>query len=369
MTLSARLFKSSLRWEGALVVVLFLEIAVFGLLQPRFLNFDRLLASTADFAYLGIIALPLAIVMMTGGIDISIGSIVSLSSICTGISYQLGGNIWMAAAVGIAVAVLAGLVNGLAIVSTGAQPMVITLGSQFLFAGLALGVSGLVGVSSFEGIAGFPDDFVELSNGTTLGLPNMLLIFLALAGVFAVLLHKTAFGRRVRLLGANARAARYSGFKVHSITIRTYLLSALGAGIAGVLLTSYVASARADIGANVLLPVLTLVVIGGVSMFGGEGTLVGVILATFVIGYLQQGLRFMGMTESEVAVATGTALIVVASLRWWTARGAEHFRNRRVRRQHTSQQSTGGFSSQTGTAQPHPSATHAAVSGTSETAK
>ena len=368
MTLPARLFRSALRWEGALVVVLLLEIAVFGLLQPRFLNFDRLLASTADFAYLGIVALPLAIVMMTGGIDISIGSIVSLSAICTGITYQLGTSIWLAVAVGIAVALVAGLINGLAITVTGAQPMVITLGSQFLFAGLALGVSGLVGVSSFEGIAGFPDDFVELSNGTTLGLPNMLLIFLALGALFALLLHKTAFGRKVRLLGANAPTARYSGFKVHSITIRTYLLSALGAGIAGVLLTSYVASARADIGANVLLPVLTLVVIGGVSMFGGEGTLVGVILATFVIGYLQQGLRFMGMTESEVAVATGTALIVVASLRWWTARGAEHFRNRRVRRQPITREIKPEIPARADTAQPQQSAPKSAARGTSEIA-
>ncbi|WP_182113861.1 MULTISPECIES: hypothetical protein [unclassified Actinotalea] len=320
------------RWEGALVVVLAVEILVFGALNPRFLDPTRLIGSTSDFLYLGIIALPLAIVMMTGGIDISIGSIVSLSAIVTGVLFANGTNIWLACVGGLAAALLAGLVNGGAILLTGANPMVITLGTQFLFAGLAVGISGLANVSSFEGISGLPDGFVEIGNGKTFGLPNMLLIFGVAAVVFTVLLHGTSFGRQARLIGANPRAAVYSGFSVGRITLTGYLLTALGAGVAGLLLTSYLASARADIGSSVLMPVLTLVVIGGVSMFGGEGTIGGVVIAAFVIGFLQQGLRFAGMTESQVAVATGTALVAVASLRWWTSHAAERFKNQRARR-------------------------------------
>lgn len=322
-------------WEGALVVVLILELLVFGALNPRFLDPARLIGSTSDFLYLGIIALPLAIVMMTGGIDISIGSIVSLSAIVTGVLFANGTDIWLACAGGLAAALLAGLVNGCAILLTGANPMVITLGTQFLFAGLAVGISGMANVSSFEGISGLPDPFVAIGNGETLGLPNMLLIFAVAAVAFTVLLHGTSFGRQARLIGANPRAAVYSGFSVTRITLISYLLTALGAGVAGLVLTSYLASARADIGASVLMPVLTLVVIGGVSMFGGEGTIGGVVIAAFVIGFLQQGLRFAGMAEPQVAVATGTALVVVASMRWWTSHAAEWLKNQRARRRRT----------------------------------
>lgn len=321
------------RWEGALVVVLIAQILIFGMLNPRFLNLDRLISSSSDFVYLGIIALPLAIVMMTGGIDISIGSMVSLTAIVTGVCFSNGLNIWLAAFIGILTALVAGVINAALILSTGANPMVITLGTQFLFAGMAIGISGLANVSAFEGISGMPDSFVQISNGDIAGIPNMLIIFAVIAGVFAFILHGTTFGRQARLLGANPKAATYAGFPIRRVTYLAYGLTALGSGITGVLMTSYVASARADIGAQVLLPVLTLVVIGGVSMYGGEGTIVGVVIATFVIGYLQQGLRFSGLSESEVSVATGAALVLVASLRWWTHHVAERIKNQKVKKQ------------------------------------
>lgn len=324
--------RGSMRWEVALVVVLVAELAVFGAMNPRFLDLERLLYSLSDFVYLGIVALPLALVMMTGGIDISFGSVASLAAIVTGVTFQAGLGIWTAAAVGLVAAALAGLVNGAAILITGAQPMVITLGSQFLFAGLALGASGLGGVSSFEGISGLPESFLALGGGRTLGLPNMLLIFALLAAVFAVVISSTPFGRQARLMGANPRAATYAGFRTERVVLGVYLLTALAAGLVGLLLTSYVGSARADIGAGLLMPVLTLVVIGGVSMYGGEGSIGGVVIATFVIGFLQQGLRFMGLSENQVAVATGAALVLVASLRWWTGHWSESWKNRRARR-------------------------------------
>ncbi|WP_256829555.1 ABC transporter permease [Ornithinimicrobium faecis] len=291
-----------------------------------------MLNSTSDFVYLGIIAMPLALVMITGGIDISFGSVASLSAIITGVTFQAGLNIWLAVLVGLAAAFVAGLVNAALIVSTGAQPMVITLGTLFLFAGLALGASGLGGVSSFEGISGLPPSFVALASGKTLGVPNMLVIFLVVAVVFAVLLGKSSYGRQARLIGANPKAAAYAGLSIGKVITVSYVLTALCAGFVGILLTSYLSSARADIGDALLMPTLTLVVIGGVSMYGGEGSIGGVLIATFVIGFLQQGLRFMGMTENQVAVVTGSALVVVASLRWWSGHFRERVKNRRVQR-------------------------------------
>lgn len=331
MTGFMKRLRANLRWESALVLVLILELAVFGILSPSFLEPARLIGSTTDYVYLGVIGLALALVMITGGIDISIGSIVGLAAVAIGVSYSLGVNIWLSAIVGLAVGSAAGALNGVAILSTGAQPMVITLGTQFLFAGIALSLSGLLGVSAYEGIGGLPDAYLAVGGGDILGIPSMLIIFAVISGVFWFLLQRTVFGRRVRLLGANPGAARYAGFPVRGITVGVYALTGLAAAIAAVLLTSYLGSARSDLGTSVLMPVLTLVVIGGVSLFGGEGTISGVIVATFVVGVLQQGLRFQGLTEQQVLIGTGTALVAVASVRWWSGRIAERLKNSRSR--------------------------------------
>lgn len=326
-------WKSLIRWETALVFVLILELVVFGAIEPRFVDPARLLRSMSDFVYLGIAAMPLAMIMITGGIDISFGSIASLSAIVAGVIFVNSGNMAVGLIAGIAVGLLCGIVNGLFITTTKSIPMVITLGTQFLFAGLALGVSGLGGVSSFEGISGLPDWFNEISNGKLFGVPNLLIIFLIFAAAFWFLMSRTTFGRKIYLYGMNPRAAAYAGFRINKLLISAYAGMGLVAGVVGLLLTSYVGSARADMGGSLLMPVLTLVVIGGISMNGGEGSLLGVVIATFVIGFLQQGLRFTGLNENEVAVVTGGVLILVASLRWWSTRGSEAMKNRRVKKQ------------------------------------
>lgn len=325
--------KGFARWEVGLVGVLVLELIIFGALNSKFLDPTRMLYSMSDFIYLGIIALPLAIVMITGGIDISFASVASLSAIVMGVSFKSGADIWVAVAIGLLVSCIAGLLNALLIIVTRASPMVITLGTQFLFAGIALAASGIGGVSAFEGVSGFPEAFNQLAGGRLFGVPNMVIVFAIFAVLFAVLLSRTTFGRQARLIGANPSAARYAGFRSDAVITGAYVLTSLSAGVVGILLSSYVGSARADVGASLLMPVLTLVVIGGVSMYGGEGSIFGVVVATFVIGFLQQGLRFARLTENEVAVFTGVILVAVASLRWWSGRWSERVRNGRVRRE------------------------------------
>ncbi len=325
--------KSLPKWETSLALVIIAEILIFGAINPRFLDPIRLLSSTSDFVAAGILALPLAMIMLSGGIDISFGSIVSLAAITTGVAYLLSGSMVVGIVAGILIGIVAGFINGSLIVNTGAAPMVITLGTQFLFAGLALGVSGLGGVSAFEGISNLPEWFNEIGIGKLIPyIPNMLLIFVLIAVSFWVLISKTSFGRQVRLLGMNPSAARYAGLNITKINLIMYSIMGATAGLVGILLTSYFGSSRPDVGVTLLMPALTLVVVGGVSMFGGEGSVLGVVLATFVIGYLQQGLRFAGMTEHQVTVIVGTVLVVTAALRWWAVRGSESYRNRKAQR-------------------------------------
>lgn len=320
------------RWETALAGTVVFEFIVFTLINPNFANPARVLRSMPDFIYLGIAALPLAIIMLSGGIDISFGSVASLSAITAGVVFVRTGSMVMGVTLALLVSLLCGLANGLLITTTKSIPMVITLGTQFLFAGLALGVSGLGGVSSFEGISGLPAWFNAISNGRLLGVPRLIWIFVITAFVFAFIMSKTTFGRQIRLIGVNVETADYAGFRTSRLLVTAYALMGLTAGLVGLLLTSYVGSARADVGIPLLMPVLTLVVIGGISMNGGEGSITGVIIATFVIGFLQQGLRFVGLNENEVAVVTGFVLIVVASLRWWTIAGSEKFKNLKARK-------------------------------------
>ena len=218
-----RFLKSLPKWETSLALVIIVEILIFGAINPRFLVPIRLLSSSSDFVAAGMLALPLAMIMLSGGIDISFGSIVSLGAITTGVAYLLSGSMVVGMVAGLIAGLVAGLINGGLIVYTGAAPMVITLGTQFLFAGLALGVSGLGGVSAFEGISNLPDWFNEIGIGKLIpAVPNMLVIFLVLAGIFWVLISKTTFGRQVRLLGMNPHAAKDAGLNITKINHGRY---------------------------------------------------------------------------------------------------------------------------------------------------
>lgn len=319
------------RWEVGLLAVLVLEIIVFGTANPIFFDMNKLLLTTPDFIYLGIAALPLGMIMMTGGIDISFGSVASLAAITAGVVFTTTKSMLLGIVVSILVGLACGLVNGLLIVTTKAQPMVLTLGTMFLFAGLALGVSGISGVSAYEGIGNFPAWFNQIAYGATFGLPNLFIAFIVASLVFYLLMSKTSFGRQMRLIGVNTQAASYAGFSVSRLLVTGYVVMGAMAAVVGVLLCSYFGSARPDIGSGLLLPVLTLVVIGGVSMFGGEGNMIGIVIATLVIGVLQQGIRYAGMDENAVSVVTGSVLVAVSVIRWWGGRWSELLRNRRNR--------------------------------------
>ncbi len=317
-------------WEAALVFLLAGIILAFGTVNDSFLNLDNLLYSSSDFAHIMLAALPLTLVIITGGIDISIASVMGLAAVVLGVTWQAGANIFVAMGIALLVGVVAGAFNGLLVANTDVNPLVITLGTLFLYSGIARGIAGSLGASGYEGISGLPRNFTRLAHGSVGPVPYPLIIIVVLVGLYSFLLHGTRFGRSLYLIGVNAEAARFSGVPVKRVIVLAYTLSGLGSALAGAMLTAYFTSARSDLGSEALLPTITAVVLGGTDILGGSGTILGTFLATLALGYLKQGLLAVGVTSDVSQVVIGSLLIVVVAVKLLTADLSRRQLNRRA---------------------------------------
>ncbi|MDD4843039.1 MAG: autoinducer 2 import system permease LsrD [Anaerotignum sp.] len=313
------------RWEMALVLILFLEIVIFGSINPRFLKIPVLLGSINDYISICIIALFGTIVMITGGIDISGGAIVGLTSMVLGLLWQdVGMNLWVAVVICLFTGAICGAINGFLISYIGVQAMVVTLGGMFLYSGLAVVLSTLSVSSAYEGIGGFPDAFLHIAGGKVFGvIPNPFIIFLILGVIAYVLLHKSRYGRYVFLVGVNPNAASYSGINYRLVSMFAYIFSGMSASVAGVVLTSYLGSCRADLGNELTMPIVTAVVLGGTAITGGRGSIIGTGLAAIVIGLLRFGLQMASVSTQYLDIPVGLLLIVAVA-----ARGASLYMKR-----------------------------------------
>ncbi|TDE85031.1 autoinducer 2 import system permease LsrD [Deinococcus sp. S9] len=320
-------------WEVGLLVTLILELLTFSGLNSGFANPGSLLMSTNDFVAIGIVALGLTLVVVGGGIDVSVGSTVSLAAISMGVAWSKGVPLVLACLLGLLAGAAAGALNAFLITVTQVQPLVITLASLYLYGGLALLLSGTVGANGYEGISGFPETFSTLANGTVGPFPYPLLLFVGLALLVSLLLGRSRYGQQLFLIGSNDRTALYSGLPVRRVRTWTYVITGVLAALAGLVLSSYFSSARADLGSNVLLPALTAVVLGGASIYGGSGSILGTVLAVFIIGYLQIGLQAVGVSSQISNTLSGVLLIAAAALRTLTLMFTRWHQNRRVLRQ------------------------------------
>ncbi|PEM20287.1 autoinducer 2 import system permease LsrD [Bacillus toyonensis] len=303
------------RWEGVLIVFLLIEFILFSFLNSDFFNVSNLLFSTNDFLFIAIAAIPMTFVIVTGGIDVSVGSIMGLTSILIGILWMSGIPILFAVIIALIISCLAGALNGIIIKMTGVEPLVVTLGTMFLYGGIALVISGGAGASGYEGISGLPDAYVQLANGSLVGIPNLLWILTVLTVLCTVLFHRTIYGRHVKLTGANENAAKYTGIKTEKVVIIAYIISGLGGGLGGAFLTAYFGSARADMGSETILPIITAVVLGGTLITGGKGSIIGTVLASVFIGLMQYGLQMTGLTNEQSNVVIGIILILSVIMR------------------------------------------------------
>ena len=303
--------KLKLNWESALLALLIAEILLFGALNSRMLDLNMLLFSTSDFICIGIVALPLTLVIISGGIDISLGSTIGLCAIALGVMTQAAWPLWLAVSLTLLLGLLCGLFNAALIHYTGISPLVITLGTLYLYGGGALLLSGMAGATGYEGIGGFPDSFTAIANLTLAGLPLPLVLFAIITFFFWLLAHRGRFGRHLFLLGQNPRAARYAALSVNGIPYVLYGLVGVASAVAALVMVSYFGSARSDLGRDLLMPALTAAVLGGANIYGGSGSILGTALAALLVGYLQQGLQMVGIPNQVSSALSGALLVVV----------------------------------------------------------
>jgi rhamnose transport system permease protein len=304
MTWQTRLRNAFTSQEGILLIITVLAVLLISLQTDRFLTVNNLLSQARLMIEVALIALPMTYIIITGGIDLSVGSIFGLSAIVLGFAWQDGGwPLELAIMLGIVVATIAGFINGAFIVWVGVPPLIMTLATLALYRGLALGIS------EARSASGFPQWFFEIGAGSTLGLPNQLWIFIIAAIIFGVALSRTVFGRWIYAIGNNETGARFAGVPVTWAKLTIYTLSGFMAGLAAWIFTARISTTRSDMGSGLELNVIAAVVLGGTSIFGGSGSIFGTVLGVVLIQILRNGLSLAGMKGDATIVAIGAILI------------------------------------------------------------
>jgi ribose/xylose/arabinose/galactoside ABC-type transport system permease subunit len=293
----------SLRREWVLLILLIGLVIWMSQLSSNFLNSSNLLDMSRFSVEAGLIALPMTWIIITGGIDLSVGSILALSSVAIGFTYQAGLPLPLAILCGLLVGVACGLVNGLLITILDLHPLAITLGTFALFRGIAYAWTNGASVSVF------PHWFKYFGQYYFESIPGQLIAFGVAIVIFAIVLARTRLGRYIYAIGSNERAAAFSAVDVARMKVLVYAATGLMVGIAAIIYTSRVSTARANAGQGLELEVITAVVLGGASIYGGSGTIVGTVLGVFMLAVLKNGLFLGGVDSNWILVIVGAVLI------------------------------------------------------------
>jgi rhamnose transport system permease protein len=297
-------------WEFILFVIFIVVIIVNSYLSPYFLDLFNILDTTFNFMEKAIVALPMIFVIICGDIDISVAGIIALSSLLMGMASAAGAATGTLVLVGLGTGLAAGFLNGLLITGFGIPAIAVTIGSMSLFRGISYAVLG------DQAYTKYPESFAFFGQGyignTTI--PFELVLFIALAVVFGLLLHRTTFGRKVYTIGNNATTARFSGVPVNRIRWIVFSLSGMMSGLAAILLTSRIGSTRPNIASGWELEIITTVVLGGVAISGGKGNILGVIIGIFLIGFLKFGMGLINVPGKVMNIVIGFLLIFAIML-------------------------------------------------------
>jgi len=298
-----------LRWESMLAAVLVLEFILFSTLSPYFLSVDTLSDATFNFTERAIVALPLALLIIAGEIDISVAAIIALASVAMGLGAAHGVGTTGLACLGVGTGLLAGAING-ALVTLGRVPSIVaTIGTMTLFRGAAYAVLG------DRVLKDYPPSFAAFGQGYLAGPVSIeLALFAGFAILFGLLLHRTRWGRAIYAIGANPVASRFAGVPVNRYKFALFALTGLFSGLAAVLLTSRLGSTRPSIAQGWELEIISMVILGGVSVWGGKGSIAGVVLAALVFGLVTFGLGLMNIPGIVMSIFVGALLILVVAV-------------------------------------------------------
>jgi rhamnose transport system permease protein len=300
---------SLLRWEPMLAVVFMAAFVAFSALSPYFLSVDTLSDATFNFTERAIIALPLALLIIAGEIDISVAAIIALSSVAMGLGSAHGVGTAGLAGIGLATGLVAGCINGALVTICGVPSIVATIGTMTLFRGAAYAVLG------DRVLKDYPESFAIFGQGYLVGPVSIeLALFMVFALLFGVFLHRTRWGRVIFAVGANPVASRYAGIAVNRYRFVLFAVTGLFCGHAAVLLTSRLGSTRPSIAQGWELEIISMVILGGVSVWGGKGSILGVVLASLVFGLVTFGLGLMNIPGIVLSIFTGLLLILVVAV-------------------------------------------------------
>jgi rhamnose transport system permease protein len=299
-----------LTWESLLFIILVGVVVVNSLLSEHFLDAVNLFDATLNFTEKAIMAMPMIFIIILGDIDISVASIIALSSLFMGMAGAGGAQTPVLILIGLGVGVLAGLFNGFIITKFDIPAIAVTLGTMSLYRGISNAVLG------DKAFTTYPEDFGAIGQGYAIGgiVPWQLLIFAVIAIVAAVLRNSTVVGRYTLAIGNSKTAARFSGIPVARVRMAAFTLSGFCAGIAAILLTSRIGSTRPNIASGWELDVITTAVLGGVAITGGKGNIPGVIIAIFLLGFMKFGMGVLNVPGKVMNIVTGVLLIVAILL-------------------------------------------------------
>jgi ribose transport system permease protein len=283
---------------------LFLLGAVFTVLSPYFFSVNNLLTVATQTAVIAVIAIGQTYVLITGGIDLSIGSNIALSAMVAGLVMRAELPVPLAVLSGLLTGLASGAVSGTLVAFGNIPPFIATLGTMTVARGLSFTLTQAIPIS------GLPKSFTTLwGTGSTLGIPNPVIIMVVLVLVFAFILAKTKLGRHVYATGSNFEAARLSGVNTRKVLITVYVFSGLLAAFAGLIMAARIISAQPSAGDGYELDAVASSVIGGTSTMGGEGTVAGTFIGAFVIGVLRNGLNLIGVSPFIQKIVIGIVIV------------------------------------------------------------
>jgi rhamnose transport system permease protein len=299
-------------WERVLLALLVLLLVVFGISQPGFMSADTLADSTFNFSEKGLLALAIALLIVCGEIDLSIAATLALCSLAMGYAMRAGAGPWGIGAAALLTGCVAGAVNGLLVTRYKLPSIVVTIGTLSLYRGLALVLLG------DQSISGYPEVFSTLGNsyiGEVIGvrwliIPIEFVLLLVFAVAVGLVLHRTIMGRRMYAIGANPVAARFSGIEADHYRFALFVFAGFMAAVAAILLTGRIGSTRPNIAMGWELDAITMVILGGVAIEGGRGSIVGTMLAVLLLGLFTFGMGMANVTGIVMSMVIGVLLIV-----------------------------------------------------------